>query len=148
MPCDPVDTVSQHHFWWDTHEVAVCIDYAPENIMAFELELVYDDTLDVAQEEFCPAGNCLDDNPDANAGATLGSRWPTTPDLGGWSWDCSVSGLAQPVGDRDPESGRTWSGSRLFCVRPLTSPINASPGLGRDYVQYLQPGTHTEPATS
>ena len=44
----------------------------------------------------CTSGSCLDDNPDANTGNSLGSRYPTVPNLG-FGWDCSVFGTTQPT---------------------------------------------------
>jgi hypothetical protein len=123
-PCDPVDQAAD--VTGGAHEVAVCLAHAAP-VAAFDFELVYDDTLNKAPEIDCVGPKCLDDNPDANAGATLGSGLPTTPNLGG-GWDCSAGGAAPPMGDADPETGPGHGVARLICYTTdtPTSPENSS----------------------
>jgi hypothetical protein len=123
-PCDPVD--AEAYQVSGTHYVAVCMESAPQPVGFFEFDLVYDDTLNQAPEIDCPSVPCLDDNPDANAGSTLGSGTPTSPDLGG-GWDCSAGGVNQPRGDIDPIPGDGIGVAHLSCtsvVGPYTSPVN------------------------
>lgn len=82
-----------------TYSVAVCVENLPQEIDAFDLFIYYDDTLNYVPDlpDVIPA---LDDNPDANGGATAFS----SPDLGS-GWDCSGYGGYFPIGDRNPSSG-------------------------------------------
>jgi hypothetical protein len=132
-PCDPVDVAAAVG---GTHEVAVCMTNAPEPVLEFAFDVVYDDTLNQCVDEECGwPSHCLDDNPDANVGETLGSGLPTNPDLGSGSdcggsgndWHCAVAGVNLPICD-NPYT--TEADATLFCVGicgPYTSPVNADP---------------------
>ena len=108
------------------------MESAPQPVGAFEFNLVYDDTLNQCVEKDCltqdPARRCLDDNPDANAGATLGSGLTTWPDLGvGWDCDPADAG-AEPRCDIDLETGPGYGVAHLGClstIGPYTSPVDA-----------------------
>jgi len=91
-PCDPIDSEADANVG-AVHRVAVCILNPPEPPSAFLARVVYDGQLNVAPEvpDLLP---CLDDNPDANAGATTFS----SPNLGE-RWDCSGMGIYPPRGD-------------------------------------------------
>ena len=117
-PCQSVDLTADVS---GTHQVAVCMESAPQHVGFFEFYLVYDDTLNQALEKDCPSGTCLDDNPDANAG---GTTWDG--DLGG-GWDCSGGGVAEPRGDIDPTPSDGIGVAHLSCMAtsgPYTSPID------------------------
>jgi hypothetical protein len=107
-PCDPdyiddatVETVGS------THKLAVCIDSLPVPVGAFELGIRYDDLLDECEDEDCADDLCLDDNPDANAGAT------TWGDGLGQGWDCDIEG--QPICDGDGDTGPQEGLALIWC---------------------------------
>jgi hypothetical protein len=91
-PCDPIDSEADVNVG-AVHRVAVCILNTPAPVFSFLTRVVYDGQLNVAPEvpDLLPA---LDDNPDANAGATTFS----SPNLG-TGWDCSGFGVYPPRGD-------------------------------------------------
>ena len=110
-PCNPVDTSAEVDIG-DTNDVAVCLTSAmaptpsPSNgVSKFQFDLTYHPALNECPEVNCdfPNTKCLDDNPDANEGTTLGQGVPTVPDLGG-GWDCSVLNSTQPVCGGSPET--------------------------------------------
>jgi hypothetical protein len=82
-----------------SYQIAVCVENLPQNVDAIDLDIYYDDTLNYVPDlpNEAPA---LDDNPDANAGATTFS----SINLGS-GWDCSGFGVGFPVGDQNPASG-------------------------------------------
>jgi hypothetical protein len=104
-PCNPIDDTNTV-IVGSNHDVAVCTENEPQkgaggaddaNVFTFFLN--WDPLLNQCKTDpACPAGDkCLDDNPDVNAGSTLGAgHVPTTPNLGG-GWDCSGFGLIQPT---------------------------------------------------
>ena len=106
-PCASIDASNSVDVG-DDHQVAVCTvneprdagGVNPDNVNVFGFTLTYNPLLNQCKTDpDCPAppaGKCLDDNPDANAGSTLGSGVPTSPDLG-TGWDCSCAGLTQPT---------------------------------------------------
>jgi hypothetical protein len=106
-PCDSIDAANSVNVG-DDHQVAVCTVNEPEtapgvkdDVNAFSFHLTYNPLLNQCKTNpSCPgepAGKCLDDNPDANAGSTLGTgHSPTSPDLG-TGWDCSGLGTTQPT---------------------------------------------------
>jgi hypothetical protein len=95
-PCNPLDATNTVNVGAD-HEVAVCTVNEPEeDVNAFAFTLTYNPLLNQCKTNpSCTSGGCLDDNPDANAGSTLGSGVPTSPDLG-TGWDCTGFGTTQP----------------------------------------------------
>jgi len=121
-PCDPVDTAAEA---LGNHEIAVCVEGAPSGLWIFLLQVHYDDTLNQAPEESCVDSSCLDDNPDANAGVTLGSRAPTVPDLGSSLCVFPLS-IDEPRGDTDPATGPGHGVTFLECV--ISSiPVDSEP---------------------
>jgi hypothetical protein len=92
-----------------SYQVAVCVENLPQEIDAFDLNIYYDDTLNYVPDlpDEIPA---LDDNPDANAGATTFS----SPDLGS-GWDCSGFGRYFPTGDQNPASGPGKGDAFITC---------------------------------
>jgi len=91
------------------YQIAVCVESIPQDVDAIDLDIYYDDTLnhvpDLPNE--VPA---LDDNPDANAGATIFS----SPNLGS-RWDCSGFASYYPVGDQNPASGPGKGDAFITC---------------------------------
>ena len=118
-PCAPVDATAA--VYPGVHEVAVCTTSAAANLGALAFVLNFDPALNTCTDVNCAAGDCLDDNPDANAGATLGSGVPTSPDLG-TGWDCNIMDLAQPTCAKDAVAGAAWIGCWSL-TGPYTSPI-------------------------
>jgi len=103
-PCDVIDATNTVSVGAD-HQVAVCVVNPPEksvgvpdDVSAFTFYLTYDPLLNQCKTNpACPEGSCLDDNPDANAGSTLGSgHVPTSPSLG-TGWDCNIMDVAEPT---------------------------------------------------
>lgn len=92
-----------------SYQVAVCVENLPQEVDAIDLDIYYDDTLNYVPDlpDEIPA---LDDNPDANAGATTFS----SPDLGP-DWDCSGFGRYFPVGDQNPLSGPGQGDAFITC---------------------------------
>ena len=110
--CNPVDTTfSRPVNAAVTYEIALCLSDATSSPAGFNLDLIYDDTLNSCPDLAPTDGTNLDDNPDANAGNTAF----TTPNLGtGFPWDCNYGDVDPPVCDKDPLTG---------------------PGKGRAYMQ-------------
>ena len=102
-PCYPINTTHTVNVS-ENHEVAVCTVNEPQkvgggtdDVNAFSFTLTYDPLLNKCKTNpNCTSGDCLDDNPDANAGSKLGSGVPTSPDLG-TDWDCNIADLSQPT---------------------------------------------------
>jgi hypothetical protein len=79
-------------------DVAICFQNKPypnEGIIGMTFRVAYNDTI-IRAPEVADAGAGVDDNPDANAGATTFSS-PSLPA----GWQCNVSGSNYPVGDFD-----------------------------------------------
>ena len=129
-PCNPVDAAAAVPL--GSHQVAVCIESAPSSLGAFSFTVNFDTALNSCTDVDCTAGDCLDDNPDANDGTTLGSGVPTSPDLGG-AWDCNIMDLAQPTCAHGG-AGHAW----MSCWS-LTGPYTSA-----DRRRRLPPG-HCEP---
>jgi protocatechuate 3,4-dioxygenase beta subunit len=135
-PCAPIDVTSAVAVG-QTYQVAVCVAGLPAPLGVFQVDIDYDDTLSVAAEIACPAGDCLDDNPDANAGST------TWGDGLGDGWDCNILDLSEPVGDRDPETGADHGRASISCwslVGPYTFGDDESSGV-LGLVQFIAIGT-------
>ena len=126
-PCDPeaMDTTASVGVG-APHEVAVCITSAPYAVSLIQFELRYDDTLNQCVNEDCTSGTCLDDNPDANVGSTLGSGVPTNPNLGS-GWDCTGFIQSQPLCDSDTGTGAGHGAAKLDCGS-LNGPFTAPTG--------------------
>jgi len=124
-PCDPLDATAEVG---GRHEVAVCITNAPEAVAPINFGLVYDSTVDDCVEEECnePHDKCLDANPDANLGLTLGSGPTTNPDIGDGWWDCASEAGNPPTCDR-PMTAEVDAYLLCYGLEPYTSPINADP---------------------
>ncbi|MDI6857824.1 MAG: hypothetical protein QME71_05865 [Dehalococcoidia bacterium] len=121
-PCDPAatDNVGPQRQLGVEYEVAVCVHGLylgfPPGTVAFDV--LYDDTLNLAPE-VANVGTGLDDNPDANAGATTFNG--EGHDLGD-GWDCSSGGLAFPMGDKNPATG-PGNGRAFLSCSSLTGPF-------------------------
>ena len=89
--CDPAHIDNETtEYVGDSHQLAVCMGNLSQPVYGFILYLSYDVELDQCVEESCTDDYCLDDNPDANAGAT---KWG---DGLGDNWDCSGSAQRGP----------------------------------------------------
>jgi hypothetical protein len=107
----------------DSITAAVCLVNNPSGIAlsAFQYRVDYNDTIILAPE-VADAGTALDDNPDANVGATTFTTGTYPNNLGG-GWDCSGGVGAYPVGDVDGVvngTGRAFSGACGSIVGPNT----------------------------
>jgi len=133
--CDPVDTQAAAEVG-GTYQVAICVENPPAAIGAFQAEVTYDASLSFAPEISCPFGTCLDDNPDANEGAT---KWGQG--LGG-NWDCNVQDLSEPTGDAGPPTGPGQKRARIACwslAGPYT--LGTTGALAVLTLQATAPGT-------
>lgn len=118
-PCVPVDESA-----WvaGAHAVAACVTSAEEAIGSFSLEITYDDTVDYCPEVSCSNGDCLDDNPDVNAGTTT---WGVG--LGG-GWDCNVMDQSEPTCQRKDPEGNPQPGKAFIACWSLTGPYTSPTG--------------------
>jgi uncharacterized surface anchored protein len=135
-PCDPVDSVTAVDVGED-YRAAICVSGLTQPLAAFQLDVKYDDTLSVVPEIACPAGDCLDDNPDANAGSTT---WGGGLGSG---WDCNIMDLVEPRGDRDWQTGPGHGDAQLACWTlqgPYAIGDNESSGV-LGLVQFIAIGT-------
>ncbi len=84
----------------EAFQVGVCLSGIPAPLgNLFQFSVIYDDTV-INAPEIALRDTALDDNPDANAGAT------TWGDGLGENWTCNFLDLGQqPIGDGDPETG-------------------------------------------
>jgi len=106
-PCDPID-VSADRALGESYQVAICVGGLQQSVAVFSATVLYDDYLNVAPEISCSTSDCLDDNPDANAGATM---WG---DGLGEGWSCNILGRAEPMAHKDPESGGPGHGKAFI----------------------------------
>jgi len=97
-PCTDIDGAISHATG-DIYSVAICATglYQGYPIGSFTFDVLYDDTLNIAPE-VADSDTALDDNPDANAGATV---WGD----GLGSFACDNSTLAYPTGDKNVATG-------------------------------------------
>jgi hypothetical protein len=109
---------------FDSFEFAVCLSNPGTTpIAAFNYHVLYDD-MAIGIPEVADSSPGLDDNPDANAGATVFS----TPSLGG-GWSCDGGVGAYPNGDMDGEQngdGKAFSGGCSSAAGPnslLSGPL-------------------------
>ena len=121
-PCNPVDTTVEHVVG-ETYLVAVCLTDSSAPPLAFQFDLVYDDTLNECVPRACGPDDerCLDSNPDANAGSTVLSA----PDLGS-GFTCNVWEFIPPLCDKDGLSGANHGVAFLECSDPtgtMTLPV-------------------------
>ncbi|MCJ7491913.1 MAG: LamG domain-containing protein [Dehalococcoidia bacterium] len=108
-PCDPIDD-SADRALGESYQVAICVGGLQQAVAVFSATVLYDDYLNFAPEISCTTNNCLDDNPDANAGAT------TWGDGLGEGWDCNILGAAEPTADKDLESGPGQGEAFIACL--------------------------------
>jgi hypothetical protein len=113
-PCDPIDSEADANVG-ATHRVAVCILNPPEPPSSFLTRVVYNGQLNKAPESLPHVLPCLDDNPDANAGATTFS----SPSLGE-RWDCCGMGIYPPRGDDEYTPDK--NDAVLACYADLRNP--------------------------
>ena len=110
-PCDPIDS-SISVGEGSEFKVAVCLTGGSEAPAALDLFLNNDRSLDQCVPVDCGVTDCLDTNPDANAGVTT---WGTPL---GTRWDCSALGVAPPSCDLN---GQIYLG--CFSAQPPTLPF-------------------------
>jgi hypothetical protein len=133
--CDPdaIDSVTTEYVG-DTHQLAVCMGNLGEAVHGFSLMVSYDGGLDQCIEKPClvTSGqvqaqtllvddeNCLDSNPDANAGDTfwgesLGEGWTCvyTDGFGG-SYEAAVIAALAPTCDT-PDHGSSQLTAAITC---------------------------------
>jgi hypothetical protein len=97
-------------------QVGVCLRGITTPPGNFQLSVIYDDTV-ISAPEIPLSDGALDDNPDANAGAT------TWGDGLGENWTCDIAGFGlQPVSDNDPETGPGHGRADMACWS-LTGPF-------------------------
>ena len=106
-PCASIDDAAAHGPG-DDYDVALCIGNMSTAVGAFQASVFYDDTLNSSPNVACPTGDCLDTNPDANAGATT---WGSS--LGG-AWDYTLD-LLPPMGDRDDQAANGTGEAIIAC---------------------------------
>jgi len=115
-PCADIDSELSTSVG-ESFQVAVCVEGLPSGMIVFQFDVMYDDKSLLAPE-VADEGLGLDDNPDANAGATT---WGVS--LGEKDQvDCSSGQVAFPMGDRnnDPGEGDAFiSCLNLFGPWPL-----------------------------
>jgi hypothetical protein len=122
--CSPVDaTFSRPVNPTGSYEIALCLSDATSSPAGFNLDLIYDDTLNNCPE-VAPA-DFLDDNPDANAGSTTF----TTPALG-TGWNCNYGGVDPPVCDKDPLTGPGKGRAYMQCGCTVIGCATLSVGAG------------------
>jgi hypothetical protein len=89
----------------DNYQVAVCVSNVETVPASFQFDVLYNDELNtcVVSSAPCTAGDCLDNNPDANAGTSTSS----TPSFGDdpSSVDCNVGGSAPASCDTNATVG-------------------------------------------
>ena len=106
--CDPlhIDTTASRAADGTPYQIAVCLSDAADldgfalPLGAFQFDFIYNPALNSCTDL---SGSALDDNPDANDGATSFS----TPDLG-TGWDCNIQGAAPPVCAKGGVAGRAF----------------------------------------
>lgn len=117
-PCNPIDesvTVGEG----SEYKVAVCLTGADSVPNSFEAHIDHKDSIDQCVPLDCSDKNCLDGNPDANAGSTTFS----TPSLGD-GWDCDVAGVS-------PASCKSNSGQiSIACISAVNlGTLPVGPGV-------------------
>jgi len=134
--CNPVNNAATHTVGPATYEVAICLTNALAPPASFNIELKYNDLWNSCTD-VANSGTGLDDNPDANAGPTVGGTyWPSEAlslgTVADAAWDCSVGGTNYPVCDTNTaERGAGKGVAFLTCGAPsadlvdLTLPVGA-----------------------
>jgi hypothetical protein len=93
----------------EAFQVGLCVRGITAPLANFQLNVIYDDTT-ISAPEIPLSDRALDDNPDANAGATT---WGSGL---GENWDCNILDLGQqPIGDNDPETGAGHGLATMAC---------------------------------
>ena len=90
-------------------QAALCLKGLSAGIAAFQLDIVYDDSV-INAPEIALEGTALDDNPDVNAGTTVWGEGLGT------EWSCNILDMGlQPVGDNDTETGPGHGLAQIAC---------------------------------
>ncbi len=126
--CAPVDAAATHSVV-STYQVAVCLTSSPIAPTGFNFNFVYNDALNLCVDTPCGAdANCLDSNPDANAGAAtiFGNANATNAISLGAQWNCGVQGVV-PVCDQN--TGAKGAGLGQAYIQCVTTPPNGTQTL-------------------
>jgi len=124
-PCADIDDDVTHGVG-DNYNVGVCVGGMETALGAIQFSVFYDDTLNSSPNIACASGDCLDTNPDANAGSTT---WGTSLGTG---WDCNILDLSPPMGDNQGATGPGNGEASLKCwslVGPWTLGDNETTGV-------------------
>jgi hypothetical protein len=124
-PCADIDDDVTHNVG-ETYNVGVCVGGMETALGAIQFSVFYDDTLNSSPNTACATGDCLDTNPDANAGSTT---WGTSLGSG---WDCNIMDLSPPKGDKDGVAANGTGEAFLGCwslVGPWTLGDNEATGV-------------------
>ncbi len=124
-PCADIDD-STTHAVGDNYNVGLCIGGMETATGVFRASVFYDDTLNSSANIACASGDCLDTNPDANAGSTT---WGTPLGSG---WDCNIFDQSPPMGDRDGQSANGSGEAYISCwniIGPYTFGDNETTGV-------------------
>jgi hypothetical protein len=121
--CTDIDAVRNVNVGAPSFQVGVCFLENPGGVVlsAFQYRITYNDTVILAPE-VADSGTALDDNPDANVGATTFTN-ATFPNNLGSGWDCAGGVGAFPKGDVDGVvngTGKAYSGACGSIVGPNT----------------------------
>ena len=93
----------------EAFQVGVCLRGITAPLANLQVSVIYDDTV-ISAPEIPLSDGALDDNPDANAGAT------TWGEGLGENWTCDELSLGQqPIGDGDPETGPGHGRADIVC---------------------------------
>jgi hypothetical protein len=129
-PCDIIDPTVTINTGTQL-DVAVCASGLPTNsvtpfagMAAFNYRILYDDGL-IDAPEVADTGGGVDDNPDANTGAT--TFGPTNL---GPLWVCQLSGQSFPTGDTNPGTGPGLGNAFSGACGGNTSTLGASGVIG------------------
>ena len=99
----------------EAFQVGVCLRGIMAPLGNFQVSVIYDDTV-ISAPEIPLSDAALDDNPDANAGATMWGEGL------GENWTCNILDLGQqPIGDGDSETGPGHGRAGMYCWS-LTGP--------------------------
>lgn len=103
--CDPIDNFANAPIGQATLKVGVCLINHLGTLpsAAFQYNVTYDDTK-LTAVEVADVSPAVDDNPDANVGATSFTSTTYPNDLGG-GWSCDGGAGIYPKGDNNPATG-------------------------------------------
>ncbi len=121
--CNPVDTTGPAHIQGQQYKVAVCLTSSGFVPTGFNMNIVYDDSLNQCVDTPCGAtdANCLDSNPDANVGTTsFVGTGPGTANLG-TNWNCAVQGVIPVCNQNTGPPGQFSGVAYIQCLNTTTA---------------------------